>query len=360
MAGHPNAPLTSEGRRRLCERVDTGRPIAHVAAEAGISRRCLAKWYARWRAHGENGLLDHSSRPATSPARTAEDIVDLVEALRRQTKHGPAPLAADLQRLHGVTVAPATVHRILVRRGLNRLRDLDPSTGEQLREVIRYEHDRVGDMVHVDIKKLGRIPEGGGWRMHGVGTDAARASKRTGPGTGKVGYTYLHSALDDHSRLAYTEALEDEKAVTAVAFWHRAVAFFAAHGIAPIHRVLTDNGSCYRSRTWADALAAAGTKHKRTRPYTPRTNGKVERYNGTLAREWAYVRDYTSEHERRVSLANFLNYYNHERPHAVLGGKPPISRTAGSDYRVTFDQPPEPLDILPQQLTFEDAVEPTS
>ncbi|MER5184747.1 IS481 family transposase [Streptomyces sp. NPDC002896] len=354
--GHGNAPLTPEGRLRLCLRIDAGRPIAHVAAEAGISRRCLAKWYARWRAHGENGLPDHSSRPATSPARTPEDIADLVEALRRQTKHGPARLTADLQRLHGVTLAPATVHPILVRRGLNRLRDLDPPTGEQLREVIRYEHDRVGDLVHVDVKKLGRIPTGGGWRMHGVGTESARASKRTGPGTGKVGYTYLHSALDDHSRLAYTEALDDEKAVTTVAFWHRAVSFFAAHGITPIRRCLTDNGACYRSTTWADALAATGTKHKRTRPYTPRTNGKVERYNGTLTREWAYVRDYTTEHERRVALAEFVNYYNHERPHAALGGRPLISRTAGSDYRIVFAQPPEPLADIPQQLTFEDFV----
>lgn len=356
MAGHPNAPLTPEGRRRLCEHVDTGRPIAHVAAEAGIPRRCLAKWYARWRTHGENGLLDHSSRPHASPARTAEPLADLVEALRRQTKHGPARLAADLQRLRGVTVAPATVHRILVRRGLNRLRDLDPTSGEELREVIRYEHEHVGDLVHVDVKKLGRIPTGGGWRMHGVGTDGARSSKRTGQGTGKVGYTYLHSTLEDHSRLAYTEALEDEKAVTAAAFWHRAVAFFAAHGITPIRRCLTDNGSCYRSTTWANALAATGTKHKRTRPYTPRTNGKVERYNGTLARECAYVRDYTSEHERRAALADFVAYYNHDRPHAALGGRPPVSRTAESDYRLVFDQPPELLVDIPQQLSFEDFV----
>lgn len=304
----------------------------------------------------DRGLLAPSSRPATSPARTPEDIADLVEALRRRTKHGPARLAADLQRLHGVTLAPATAHRILVRRGLNRLRDLDPPTGGQLREVIRYEHDRLGDLVHVDVKKLGRIPTGGSWRMHGVGTEPARASKRTGPGTGKAGYTYLHSALDDHSRLAYTEALDDEKAVTAVAFWHRAVAFFAAHGITPIRRRLTDNGACYRSTTWADALAATGTKHKRTRPYTPRTNGKVERYNGTLSREWAYVRDYTTERERRVALVEFVNYYNHERPHAALGGRPPISRTAGSDYRIVFDQPPEPLSDIPQQLIFEDFV----
>ena len=163
-----------------------------------------------------------------------------MERLRRQTKHGPTRLAADLQHLHGITLAPATVHRILVRR------------------------------------------------------------------------------------------------------------------------VLTDNGSCYRSRAWAAALATTRTKHKRTRPYTPRTNGKVERFNGTLAQEWAYVRDYSSEHERRAALADFLNYYNHDRPHTALCGNPPISRTAGSDYRITFDQPPEPLDALPRQLTIKDFVEPTS
>ncbi len=186
-------------------------------------------------------------------------------------------------------MAPATVHRVLVRRGLSRLRDLDPPTGGQLREVVRYEHDHVGDLVHVDVKKLGRIPAGGGWRMHDRGTEAARASKRTGPGTGKVGYTYLHTVIDDHPRLAYTEALDDETAVTAAAFWHRSVAFFAAHDITPIRRILTHNGSRYRSHAWAAALVVTGTKHKRTRPYTPRTNGKVERFNGTLAREWAYV-----------------------------------------------------------------------
>ncbi|MGV9779238.1 helix-turn-helix domain-containing protein [Streptosporangium sp. NPDC003464] len=172
--GHRNAPLTPEGRLRLCLRVDAGRPIAHVAAGAGVSRRCLAKWYARRLAHGEDGLTDRSSRPIASPDRTSEDIADLVEALRRQTKYGPARLAAELERLHGITVAPATVHRVLVRRGLSRLRDLDPPTGEQLREVVRYEHDRVGDLVHVDVKKLGRIPAGGGRRMHDRGTEAAR------------------------------------------------------------------------------------------------------------------------------------------------------------------------------------------
>ncbi|WP_078893357.1 helix-turn-helix domain-containing protein [Streptomyces sp. NRRL F-2580] len=249
MAGHPNAPLTPEGRRRLCERVDTGRPIAHVAAEAGISRRCLAKWYARWREQGEDGLFDRSSRPSDSPARTAADIADMLETLRRQTKHGPARLAADLERLPGITRAPATVHRVLVRRGLNRLRDLDPPSGEQLRQVIRYEYGQPGDLVHVDIKKLGRIPEGGGWRMHGIGTAAARASKRAGPGNGKIGYTYLHSALDDHS---------------------------------------------------------------------------------------------------------------HFRVHGGIGGRPPISGTPGSDYRVVFGTSLEPIDDSPRQLMIEDFVEPTS
>lgn len=333
--------------------MQAGRPLSHVAAEAGISRRALAKWYARFLADGEDGLLDRSSRPVSSPNRTDEAIEDLVEALRRQTKHGPARLSADLKRLHGVQLAPSTVHRILVRRGISRLRDLDPPTGLQLREVIRYEHEHPGDLVHVDVKKLGRIPDGGGWRMHGRDSEQARASKRTGPGTGRVGYTYLHSAIDDHSRLAYTEALEDEKGATAAAFWHRAVAFFAEHGIARIERVLTDNGSCYRSKIWTEAVKATGTRHKRTRPYTPRTNGKVERFNGTLAREWAYVRAYTSEGERRGALADFINYYNHDRPHAALGGRPPVSRTAGGEHRIVFERIPEPLEDDPQQLELD-------
>lgn len=361
MTGHRNAPLTPEGRRRLCVRVDSGRRIAHVAAEANVSRCCLAKWYARWCRHGDAGLLDRSSRPGRSPMTTPDEVADLIEFLRRETKHGPVRLAETLARHHGLVVAPATVHRVLVRRGLNRLRDLDPPTGESLRAVVRYEHERAGDLVHVDVKKLGRIPDGGGWRMHGIGTDGARASKRVGAGTGRVGYLYLHSAIDDYSRLAYTEALDDEKADTAAGFWLRAVAFFAEHGITPIHRVLTDNGACYRARAWAAAVTGTGTKHKRTRPYTPRTNGKVERLHGTLAREWAYVRDYTSETERLAALTDFLNHYNHERGHTALDGRPPISRTRGSDFRVTTDRPPEPAPPRTEQLTLDDYfVEPTS
>ena len=244
---HPNAPLTPAGRRRLCERIDTGLPIAHVAAEAGVSRRCVAKWYARWRHDGPAGLIDRSCAPNHSPRRTPPEIEDLLENLRRSTKYGPARLAAEMQRRYAITVASATVHRILVRRGISRLRDIDPPTGAQLREVVRFEHAAPGAMIHVDVKKLGRIPAGGGWRVHGRGTDAHRASKRIGDGTGKVGYTYLHSAVDDHSRLAYTEALNDEKGDTAADFWRRAAGFFAEHGITALRRVLTDNGACYRS-----------------------------------------------------------------------------------------------------------------
>jgi transposase InsO family protein len=358
---HGNAPLTPAGRLRLCLRVADGRPIAHVAAEAGISRRCLAKWYGRWLADGSAGLEDRTSRPASSPAATPLEIGDLVEELRRTTKYGPARIAAELERRHGVVLAAATVHRILARRGLNRLRDLDPPTGEDLRQVIRYEYERPGDLIHVDVKKLGRIPAGGGWRAHGIGTPEALASRRVGPGTGKVGYTYLHSAVDDHSRLAYTEALDDERGTTAAAFWHRAAAFFAAHDVTDLRRVLTDNGSCYRSTAWADALTTTSTTHKRTRPYTPRTNGKVERFNGTLAREWAYVRAYASEHERSAALADFLNHYNHKRPHSALGGSPPISRVTDHGFRLAADVVLDPPDPLPVQLTIEeDAVEPTS
>ena len=169
VSGHPNAPLTPAGRRRLCERIDQGRPIAHVAAEAGISRRCLAKWYARWQAGGEAGLADRSSAPTTSPDRTAPVVEDLVEQLRRETKFGAARLAAVLKADHGIVVAPVTVHRIMVRRGISRVTDIDPPTGEQMRAVLRYEHDAPGAMVHVDVKKLGKIPTGGGWRIHGGG-----------------------------------------------------------------------------------------------------------------------------------------------------------------------------------------------
>ncbi len=356
MPHHPNAPLTPHGRRRLCERVDAGRPIAHVAAEAGVSRRCLAKWHSRWTEAGAAGLLDRSCAPLSSPGRTDPDIEHLVEMIRRETKYGAARIASVLRSEHRLVLAPVTVHRILVRQGISRLTDLDPPSGDQLRAVVRYEHAAPG-FLHVDIKKIGRIPTGGGWWAHGRGSDGHRASKRRGPGTGAVGYTYLHTAIDDHSRLAYTEALENEKGVTAADFWLRAVVFFAEYGVSRISRVLTDNGACYRSHAWADALKVTGTQHKRTRPYRPSTNGKVERFNGTLAREWAYVREYSSEGERRAALVDFLNFYNYERPHSALDNLPPVSRVPIATYRLTRAGIVVPdIPDRPQQLSFDDLI----
>ena len=323
---HPNAPLTPEGRRRLCERVDAGRPICHVAAETGIARQTLGKWHARWLEDGEDGLLDRASRPASSPQQTPVEVEDLIEKLRRDRKVGPVQLAGILADEHQLRVPASTIYRVLVRRGISRLGDIDVS-GEDLREPVRrYEWARPGDLVHIDVKKIGRIPGGGGWRVHGRGSAQHQATERAKNAGARAGYVYLHTAIDDHSRLAYTEELLDEKGATAAAFWARAVKFFRRHGIRRIHRVLTDNGACYRSFVLAAALAASKSRHKRTRPYRPQTNGKVERYHRTLAREWAYSRAWTSNQERTDALQAFLDRYNYRRPHTALGGRPPISR----------------------------------
>ena len=343
---HRNAPLTPEGRRRLCERVDAGRPICHVAAEAGIARKTLGCWYARWVAEGEDGLVDRSSRPHRCPNQTPPQIEARVCQLRRELKVGPVQLAGRLLE-EGITVPGSTIHRILVRHGISRLRDLDVDGGDLREPVRRYEYDAPGGMIHLDVKKLGRIPQGGGWRVHGRGSArhrvgetarhaAARARKKHGdPVGGRVGYLYLHSAIDDHSRLAYTEELLDEKGTTAAGFWARAVKFFARHGITKIQRVLTDNGACYRSLAFAAALAKTRTRHHRTRPYRPQTNGKVERYHRTLAREWAYRRAWDSNQERSAALPGFLDHYNYARPHTALNGRPPITRTPTGGTNLT-------------------------
>jgi transposase InsO family protein len=323
---HRNAPLTPEGRRRLCERVDAGRPICHVAAEAGIARQTLGRWYARWAESGADGLEDRSSRPACSPRQTPVEVEDLIEHLRRDRKLGPVQLVGILAEEHGIEVPASTIYRVLVRRGISRLRDLDVS-GEDLREPVRrYEWARPGDLVHVDVKKIGRIPDGGGWRIHGRGSAQHQATERAKNAGARAGYVYLHTAIDDHSRLAYTEELLDEKGATAAAFWARAVKFFRRHGIRRIHRVLTDNGSCYRSFVFAAALTVSKTRHKRTRPYRPQTNGKVERYHRTLAQEWAYAHAWTNNQQRTAALHTFLDRYNYRRPHTALAGRPPISR----------------------------------
>ncbi|WP_409470603.1 IS481 family transposase [Streptomyces sp. HC307] len=303
---HRNARLTVHGRRLLVERIRSGRPVAHVAAEMGISRVTAHKWIRRWQSEGEPGLCDRSSRPRTTPHRTAATVEARVRQLRQARKLGPARIG----------LPASTVHRILVRHGLNRLAFLDRPTGQVIR---RYERDRPGELVHVDVKKLGRIPDGGGHKV--LGRQAGRA-RRNG-----MGFDYVHSAVDDHSRLAYSEIHPDEEAATCTGFLRRAAAFFHAHGIGRIERVLTDNAWPYRkSFAWRQALADLGATGKLTRAYRPQTNGKVERFNRTLLDEWAYLRPYTSNTERTAALADFLHSYNHHRCHTALGGQPPISR----------------------------------
>ncbi|MEU4476430.1 IS481 family transposase [Micromonospora sp. NPDC023888] len=316
---HRNARLTVHGRRILVERVLAGRPVAHVAAEMGISRPTAHKWVRRWRTEGNAGLHDRSSRPRTTPHRTPPAVEARVCRLRSDRKLGPA-------RIGPILGLPAsTVHRILLRHGLHRLAWLDRPTGEPIR---RYEHDQPGDLVHVDIKKLGNIPDGGGWRT--VGRTAGDHNRQATTHERRsckpvIGYSYIHSAVDDHSRLAYSEVLPDERQHTAAAFWQRANAFFSAHGIT-VQRVLTDNGACYKSKIFTQGLVTAGIAHRKIRPYRPQTNGKVERFNRTLLDEWAYLRPYTSNHERTEALADFLHTYNHHRCHTALDGHPPISR----------------------------------
>ncbi|GAB2816638.1 IS481-like element IS1649 family transposase [Actinocorallia aurea] len=318
---HRNARLTVFGRRLLVERVEAGRPVAHVAAEMGVSRQTAHKWVRRFRREGPAGLHDRSSRPHRTPHRTAPEVEAAVCRLRTERKRGPA-------RIGPVLGLPAsTVHRILVRHGLNRLAWLDRPTGAVIR---RYERERPGELVHVDVKKLGRIPDGGGWRTHGRAACPDR--KRI------TGFDYVHSAVDDHTRLAYSEIHPDEKAATCAAFLHRAAAHFAQLGIDRIERVLTDNAWAYRKSTaWHQALADLGATAKRTRPYRPQTNGKVERFNRTLLDEWAYIRPYTTNTERTTALTEFLHTYNHHRCHTAIGGMAPITRVNNPAGQIQLD-----------------------
>ena len=306
---HANARLTLHGRRLLIARIQQGRPIAHVAAEMGISRQTAYKWWARWRRFGDAGLLDRSSRPQSCPTRTPRQVERQVERLRCTRKLGPA-------RIAGITgVTASTVYRILCRLGINRLAWFDRPSGTVIRR--RIEHSRPGELVQMDIKKLGRIPTGGGWRAWGRGNV-------TKPRSVTVGYAFVHSVVDSHSRVAYSEVLPDEKAATAISFWWRAHAWFAAHSIT-IEVVQTDNGSCYVAHAFTAAIEAAGARHRRLPPRQPQWNGKVERFNRTLLDEWAYVRVYRSEHARTTALARWLHLYNHHRAHTSLGGHPPMS-----------------------------------
>lgn len=317
--GHGNARLTPRGRLLLVRRVlEEKRPPAHVAAEMGVSRTCVYRWVARYRDEGEEGLRDRSSRPYTSPNQTSVETEDRVVQARQELRAGPERIAA-------ATGVPArTVTRILRRRRVPRLAECDPLTGAPIRAArrttTRYEHPYAGSLVHLDVKKIGRIPDGGGWRAHG------RSEEVRGRG---IGYDYVHVAVDDHSRLGYAEVLPDEKGPTCAEFLLRAAAWFAAQGVPRIERVLTDNAKNYtRSHAFAAALTAIGARHKTIRPHCPWQNGKAERFNRTLAVEWAYRRIYLTNTARTTALAPWLDHYNTQRPHTALGGHPPITRLA--------------------------------
>ena len=311
---HANAILTPKGRLRLARCVvDDGWPLRRAAERFQVSVTTAARWAARYRDHGGQGMADRSSRPVRSPQRTSVRRERRIIAVRVNRRWGPARIG------YLLGIHPSTVHRVLSRYGLARLSWLDRATGRVIR---RYEHEKPGDLVHVDIKKLGRIPDGGGHRS--LGRAAGKRNKTGTAANRRPGYAFLHNAVDDHSRLAYTEILPDEKKETAAGFWERANAYFESCGVV-VKRVLTDNGSCYRSYTFKDALGP-DIKHKRTRAYRPQTNGKVERYNRTMLDEWAYAKPYASESERVAAFADWLHHYNHHRGHTSLKGQPPASR----------------------------------
>src|SRR5664280_46811 len=320
---HRNARLTFYGRCLLVERVRSQEmPIAHVAKAMGISRQCAHRWVARFEEEGYDGLHDRSSRPRRSPRATDGDTVTRVLEARRSRREGPEPLSRALG------IPARTISRILARHGVPRLAECDPLTGEVIRSskvtAHRYERDRPGELVHVDVKKIGRIPDGGGWKAHGRQMGSTGARKRA-----RIGFDYVHSMVDDHSRLAYSEILPDEKGGTCAEFIERAAMWFADQGVARIERVMTDNHISYRrTRAVADVLEALDARHVFIRPHCLWQNGKVERFNRTLQAEWAYRQVFTSNSERFDALTPWLQRYNFERPHSSLGGRPPISRVS--------------------------------
>lgn len=319
---HANAVLTPRGRLLLARRVvEEGWPIARAAEHFHVSWPTAKRWASRYAAMGEAGMTDRSSRPYRSPNRTAQIMVRKIVHLRWKHRLSPLAIASRL------SMPASTVHAVLVRCRLNRLSHIDIRTGEPIR---RYEHDHPGALIHVDVKKLGNIPDGGGWRFVGRAqggknrraTVGVRRSRSHDP---NLGHAFVHTVIDDHSRVAYAEIHDNETTDTAVEVLRRAVGWFGARGVS-VERVLSDNGGCYRSHAWRNTCAELQIQPKRTRPYRPQTNGKIERFHRTMASEWAFARHYPNERTRRSALPTWLHTYNHHRQHSAIGKVPPITR----------------------------------
>lgn len=313
---HANARLTPAGRLVMVQRIGAGRPVAHVAAEMGVSRTTAWRWWRRYQQLGRAGLVDRPSRALTHPRRTPPCVETRVRIARMLSRRGPVWIG------HRLGLPASTVGRVLTRHQVALLSECDPLTGQVIRasrrSANRYEHPYPGSLVHIDVKKLGRIPDGGGWKAHGRG---ARPKDHRG-----LGYDYVHTAIDDHSRLAYAEIHTDEKGTTAAGFLTRAAAFYASHGIL-IERLISDNAFAYRnSEVFRQTAVDLGITQKFIRPHCPWTNGKVERLNRTLATEWAYSRVFRTNTERADLLPTWLEHYNLDRPHLGIGGQRPIDR----------------------------------
>ena len=319
---HANAALTPRTRLKLARLiVELHWPVARAAERYDVSWPTANRWAQRYRELGEDGMQDRSSRPHHSPNKTPQPVIRKIVHLRWKQRLGPVEIG------YRVELAPSTVHAVLVRCRLNRLSHVDRVTGEPTR---RYEHDHPGSLLHVDVKKLGNVPDGGGWRY--VGRSQGLKNRNATPGklrnlqhNPKMGTAFVHTVLDDHSRVGYAEIHDDETAATATSVLRRAVAWFAIRGVI-VERVLSDNGSCYRSFLWRDTCAELDIVHKRTRPYRPQTNGKIERFHRTLAEGWAFKKFYPTESARRKALPAWIHEYNHHRPHTAIGRSAPISR----------------------------------
>lgn len=310
---HANAKLNEYGRLLLVSRLEEGWSQAEVAEAQGVSRSTVAKWWKRYREEGIAGLRDRSSKAKRLPHALGESVVEAICTLRRELGAGPHRIAYELK------LAASTVYGVLRRAGLSVLARLDRTT----RSVIRYEREYPGALIHLDVKRLGRIPEGGGRRFDpGFAETGGAGRKRPGP---KRGHDFIHVAVDDHSRFVYAESLPDEKAGTTAGFLERTIFALAQRGVA-VERVLTDNAKCYSSGLFLDVAGHYGVQLRKTRPFRPQTNGKAEAFIKTLQREWAYRRPYTSNQERTQALDTFLVDYNFARPHTAIGNQPPASR----------------------------------